>query len=197
MKPRVVVLRPSRRVASAAAAGLVVLATASGCMVMSPVQTDEPYVPADGVPANAGSVALRDLSFVSTGTTGAGVVVSGNAANLGDQEVTLQMRPQAADGTSSSAGVQVQLRPYQQVDLASLALSLPSVQAKPGALTTVQIVAEPGGTTVTQVPILLASGYLATVTPTAGPTGTPTTSQPTGEQTPAATDITTQPEPSR
>lgn len=156
------------RVAAASLSGLAVVGLTAGCMVFSPVQTTVAYDPADGVSTRAGTVALRDLSLV--GGSGPSVV-SGSAVNEGDRPVTIQVAPQASDG-SVAGGSEIVLGPREQVDLATRNLVLPNVAAIPGSVATIRVTAAPGGTTIITVPVLPAEGYLSTVTPTVAPTTT-------------------------
>jgi hypothetical protein len=154
--------RPARR------GGVVLAVATAGCQVNSPVQTDTPYVPADGVPADGGPHAVRDLALVGDGT--GTVVISGSALNLGEQDMTVQIAPQAdPNATSAPTGSEVRLGPREQVNLADKGLQLTDVKTKPGGLVPVTITSSSGGTTVVKVPVLTASGYYATVTP--APTG--------------------------
>lgn len=130
-------------------------------MVFSPVQTTDPYRPADGVEANIGSLAVRDLMLVG----GAGrSVVSGSVVNEGRVPVTVRVQPQASDG-SVADGSELELAAKEQVDLAGRNLVFGDVVAKPGTTTTLRITATPGGTTIVSVPVLAANRYLSTVTP--------------------------------
>lgn len=167
------------RVAAASLSGLAVAGLTAGCMVFSPVQTTVGYDPADGVSTSVGAVDLRDLSLV--GGNGP-AVISGSAVNQGDSRITVQVAQQASDG-SVAGGSEVELEPREQVDLSTRNLVLPNVAAKPGAVATLRITADPGGTTIITVPVLAAEGYYSTVTPTPAPT-TPAT-------TPAAAPTTT------
>ncbi len=154
------------RVAAASLSGLAVIGLTAGCMVFSPVQTTVAYDPADGNAANIGAVALRDLSLVGGGGQ---AVISGGAINEGDTRVTVQVALQASDG-SVAGGSEFQLAPREQVDLSTRNLVLSDVAARPGAVTTLRVTADPGGTTVITVPVLASVRYLSTVTPTAAPT---------------------------
>lgn len=161
-----------RRLAGAAVSAVAVVGLTAGCLVLSPVQTNQPYVPADGMPADVGDVALRDLLLV--GGAGGPAVISGSAINEGGENVQVQVQQQAADGTTSG-GSEIALTPRAQVDLSSQGLVLSKVDAKPGALATLRITATPGGTTVVTVPVLAATDYYSTVTPPpTAPAGTPT-----------------------
>ena len=96
MKRRFLALTPARRPSTRRVvdvlAGVALAVVTTGCQVNSPVQTDAPYVPADGVPADVGDLAVRDLVLVGDGTGTA--VVSGSAINLGDEAMTVQIAPQ-------------------------------------------------------------------------------------------------------
>ncbi|WP_076261793.1 hypothetical protein [Intrasporangium flavum] len=171
MKRRFLVQTPVRRRVSALAAGLALAAVTAGCQVNSPVQTDVAYVPADGVPADVGQLAVRNLVLVGDGTGQA--VVTGSAINLGTDPMTVKFVPQAAQGaTAAPSGSEVPLGPREQVDLAGKGLQLSGVTAKPGTLVPVTITSSTGGTTVAQVPVLPPDGYYSTATP--APTGTTT-----------------------
>lgn len=170
-----------RRLAGATVSAAAVVGLTAGCMVLSPVQTNQPYVPADGLPANVGDVALRDLLLV--GGAGGPAVISGSAINEGGENVQVQVQQQAADGTTSG-GSEIALTPRAQIDLSSQGLVLSKVDAKPGALATLRITATPGGTTIVTVPVLAATDYYATVTPA------PTAPAPAPAQTPTATATT-------
>lgn len=156
--------RPSTRRVPAILAGVALTAVTTGCQVSSPVQTDNAYVAADGVPATVGQLAVRDLALVGDGT--GAVVISGSAINLGNDPMTVQIAPQAgADASAPPSGSEVQLGPREQVNLTTKGLQLSDVKTKPGGLVPVVVTSSTGGTTVVKVPVLPAKGYYATVTP--------------------------------
>jgi hypothetical protein len=160
--------RPSTRRVSTILAGVALAAVTTGCQVSNPVQTDNAYVPADGVPATVGQLAVRDLALVGDGT--GTVVVSGSAINLGNDTMTVQIAPQAgADAAAPPSGSELELAPREQVNLTTKGLQLSDVKTKPGGLVPVVVTSSSGGTTVVKVPVLPAKGYYATVTP--APTG--------------------------
>ena len=161
-------LRPSTRRVSTVLAGVALAAVTTGCQATSPVQTDQQYVPADGVPADVGQLALRDLVLIGDGK--GTVVISGSAVNLGPQDLTVQIAAQAdPNAATPPTGSEVQLRPREQVSLATKGLQLSGVTAKPGGIVPVTVTSSSGGTTVVKVPVLPATGHYATVTP--APTG--------------------------
>ena len=62
----------------------------SACQITSPVTTDMPYDPADGVSVDVGDVAVRDLLVVSEGD-GAPGVVSGLVVNNSSESVEVTL----------------------------------------------------------------------------------------------------------
>ncbi|GAA2469542.1 hypothetical protein [Terrabacter carboxydivorans] len=160
--------RPSTRRVTTVLAGVALALVTTGCQVNSPVQTDVAYQPADGVPADVGHLAVRDLLLVGDGS--GTVVVSGSAVNLGDQDMTVQIAAQAdPNATTAPTGSEVQLSPRQQVNLSTKGLQLSGVKTKPGGVVPVTITSSTGGTTVVKVPVLAPTDYYSTVTP--APTG--------------------------
>ena len=125
--------RPSTRRVSTVLAGVALALATTGCSVNSPVQTNVAYLPADGVQADVGHLAVRDLVLVGDGT--GTVVVSGSATNLGEQDMTVQIAAQPdPNATTPPSGSEVQLRPHEQVNLATKGLQLSAVTTKPGGL---------------------------------------------------------------
>ena len=160
--------RPSTRRVSTVLAGVALALVTTGCQVNSPVQTDVAYLPADGVQADVGHLALRDLVLVGDGT--GTVVVSGSATNLGEQDMTVQIAAQPdPNATTPPSGSEVQLRPHEQVNLATKGLQLSAVTTKPGGLQPLVVTSSTGGTAVVKAPVLTPQNYYSTVTP--APTG--------------------------
>ena len=81
----VLAFAPIPLLVAAALAGVVVL---SGCQVASPIQTNVPYQPADGVAVDLGDVQIRDLVVVS-GAKGEVGTLSGMVVNQGASRVTI------------------------------------------------------------------------------------------------------------
>jgi hypothetical protein len=138
------------------------LTLASGCSITNPRETTGAYLPADGVAADLGTVALRDLVLVSDGKDVA--VLAGSAINSGDTKVTVQFSPQGESTTAAEAS-EVELAAHEQLDLASKGLQFKNVTTKPGRLLPVTIRSSAGGTTMLRVPVLPATGAYATITP--------------------------------
>lgn len=150
-----------RRIAASVVA-VSALTLTSGCAMFNPVETNRAYVPADGVPADIGKLALRDLVLVSDGEGTA--VLSGSAINTGNDELTVQLTPQGQDG-AAAGGSEIELGPREQVNLATKGLQFSGVEAKPGRLLPVAVQSSAGGTQIVRVPVLGATGPYATVTP--------------------------------
>ena len=86
------------RRAAASVLAISALTLASGCSITNPRETTGAYLPADGVAADLGPVALRDLVLVSDGKDAA--VLAGSAINSGDTKITVQFSPQGESTTS-------------------------------------------------------------------------------------------------
>ena len=159
--------RPFVRRALAVGAGLAVAGVTAGCQVNNPLTTNLQYSPADGVPADIGELAIRDLVLV--GGDGSGpLVLSGNAVNRGAESMTVQLAAQpssTAEPTTPLGGSELQLGPREQVDLATKGLQLTGVTSKAGTLVPVSITSSSGGTTIVAVPVVPAVDAYATVTP--------------------------------
>jgi hypothetical protein len=155
-----------RRVAASVVA-VSALTLTSACSMFNPVQTNVPYVQADGVPADIGKLALRDLALVSSGS--GEMVLSGSAVNNGSDELTVRLTPQSAAGAAPSGGSELSLKPHEQVNLATKGVQFSDAPGKPGSLVPVSVTSSAGGTTVVRVPILTPSGAYATLTPAPAP----------------------------
>lgn len=166
VKRRLLPQTPVRRTLTALAAAAVVTVGTAGCQVFSPTATDYPYAPADGIQANVGDVAIRDLVLVVSGSGDA--VVSGGLVNEGSQPVTVQFAPQQQGGSAGS-GSEVRVQPYEQVDLSKQGLQLSGITAKAGALLPVSVTSNAAGTTLLNVPVVDSAGYYSTVTPAPAP----------------------------
>ncbi len=159
--------RPFLRRAVAAGAGLAVVGVTAGCQVNNPLTTNIHYAPADGVQADVGDLAIRDLVLVGDGS--GPLVVSGNATNRGADAMTVQLAAQPGATQEPTApspgGSEIQLGPREQVDLATKGLQLTGVSSKAGTLVPVSITSSTGGTTIVSVPVVPAVDHYATVTP--------------------------------
>ncbi len=161
MKRRFPAQSSLRRVAASVVA-VSALTLTSGCAMFNPVQTDQAYVPADGMPADVGKLALRDLVLVADGEGTA--VLSGSAVNTGGDRITVQLTPQGQQG-AATGGSELELGPREQVNLSTKGLQFSDVEAKPGTLLPVAIQSSDGGTQIVKVPVVKATGSYATITP--------------------------------
>lgn len=163
--------------AAAAALGL------SGCQLTNPIQTTQPYTPADGVAVDLSQVQIRDLVVVAEKKGGPGTL-SGSVVNRGGQQVSITF---AGEG---GATADLQVPAYSTERLSGTnQVSLSTVNAEPGGVTTLQVTTQGAGTNIVQVPVVAAQGYYQTLAPTAAPTsGTSgTSSSPTSTPSSTAT----------
>jgi hypothetical protein len=163
LTPTTLILRP-RRVVTVLGTVLAGAALTS-CAMFSPTQTNEPYIPSDGVPANVGPIEARNLLVVaqSKGATG---VLSGSVVNSGSSATSVTFLTVADSQGSSTNGTTIQLAPHQQQQLSGV--QFPNLPASPGAMTGIVLKTSAGLLNV-QVPVLLPTGYFSTLTPTANP----------------------------
>ncbi len=155
--------RAARLVPLVAAAGLL-----AGCQVFSPIQTNVPFDPADGVPVDLGEVQIRDLVVVAEAKGGPGTLV-GSVNNDGNE---------AAEITVTGEGGQpltLRVPPHQHLSLSTTSRStLQSVAKDPGGMVTLQIATTASGPNIVDVPVLLPNGYYEPFKPTPAPTSTAT-----------------------
>ena len=109
-----------RRPAAALAAVLVGSSIAlAACQTQSPVQTDVPYQPADGINVNLGTVDARGLVLVTAAKGAAGVVVGSLINNSRDPVTVTFLTPEQAQ-SSSANGPSVQLSGNQQMPITGI-----------------------------------------------------------------------------
>ncbi|WP_299444593.1 hypothetical protein [uncultured Phycicoccus sp.] len=147
---------------------------AAGCGVFSPIQTDYPYIPADGVSLSVPGLDLRNLAVISDGAGSEGVLI-GQAVNPGAEAVEVLFGVPGADGSLESAGGRTAVPAYSGAALsdATTAVGLGSVAAAPGEMTQLIVTTEEAGQNVVLVPVLPRDSYysdLATPVPSATPT---------------------------
>lgn len=136
--------------------------------MMSPIQTEQPYAPGDGVTVNLGAVVLHDLVVVAPAKGGPGTL-SGGMRNTSNQAVPVTF---AADGGGTvtfdaPANTEAPLSSDQS------RTTLPSVTAPAGALQQMTVSAPNVGGVSIGVPVLDAQSYYQSLLPTAGATTTP------------------------
>ena len=135
----------------------------SGCQT-SPIQTDVPYQPADGVAVDLGDVQIRDL-LVVTAAKGEIGTLSGLVVNKSNAPVTVTFTTGPgvdglaralvpADGQTRLSGVE-----------GATPVTLPSIAAAPGDIIKVIVSTPAAGAPEVSVPVLLPTGYYASLTP--------------------------------
>jgi hypothetical protein len=148
--------------AAAAALGL------SGCQLTNPLQTEQPYTPADGVAVDLSQVQIRDLVVVAEKKGGPGTL-SGSVVNRGGQQARVSF---AGEGGASA---ELQVPAYSTERLSGTSpVTLSTVNAEPGGVATLQVTTQGAGTNIVQVPVVAAQGYYQTLAPTAAPTSSAT-----------------------
>lgn len=159
--------RPSlRRLVPVAVAGAAL--ALSACQTQSPVQTDVPYVAADGVPVDLGSVQLRDLVVISGGKDKPGVLSAAVSNTSGEAQRLSFALPQGQPVYAEApAHSERRLSDATQVQL-------PAVPVNPGDVVTLSVQSASAPAVVVVVPVLKASGYYASLAPTAAPAPSPT-----------------------
>lgn len=160
----------SVRATTTLAATVASAAVLAGCQVMSPIQTNVAYQPANGVAVDLGDVQIRDLVVVSSAKGEVGTL-SGMVVNNGTQPVTISFAAGAAGGS-----VMAQAPAEKQTRLSGVAgttpITLPSIDAAPGGIVRLTVSTPAGGASEVSVPVLLPDGIYASITPapiTAGP----------------------------
>lgn len=164
--------RPSslRRLLPVAALGAAL--ALSACQTQSPIQTDQAYAPADGVAVDLGSVQLRDLVVISSGKDQPGVLSASVSNTSNDIQRLAFALPQAQPVYArAAANSETRLSGVSQVQL-------PSVPVSPGDVVQLTVQSPTAPAAVVTVPVLPASGYYATLAPTAVPSATTTTAAP-------------------
>ncbi len=161
---------PGAHVLTAAALAGAVLAL-SGCQITSPIQTNVPYQPADGVAVDLGEVQIRDLVIISDAKGGVGTL-SGLAVNKssGPIPVTFTTGPNAAASARAiiPAGTPTQLSGLG----GGTPVTIPSLPAAPGDMAKVIVSTPDAGAPIVLVPVLLPTGYYSSITPAPAQTTT-------------------------
>jgi hypothetical protein len=144
----------------------------SACQTQSPIQTDVPYVAADGVPVDLGSVQLRDLVVISGGKDKPGVLSASVSNTSGDsQRIAFSLAQGQPVYAESPAHSERRLSDATQVQL-------PGVPVNAGDVVTLSVQAASAPAVVVVVPVLKAAGYYATLAPTNAPTTATATATP-------------------
>ena len=140
----------------------------SACQTQSPVQTDYPYQPADGVAVDLGPVQLRDLVVISAGKDKPGVLSASVSNKSADAQRLAFALPQGQP-------VYAETKAYSQERLSEGSqVQLPSVPVNPGDVITLTVQSPAAPAAVVTVPVLPAVGYYSTMSPPAAPSATAT-----------------------
>ncbi len=155
----------------------------SGCQVMSPVQTQAPYVAGDGFPVNLGPVDVRNLLVVSDNKGGPGTI-SASVHNPTRDPVKITFAVQGGSSVSTT------IPPFteQSLSLGEGQVRLDAVPVPPGALVTLQVSTAQAGVNVAQVPVLPSYEFYRSLSPspTGSPPASPTSSSTTSRTPPAS-----------
>ena len=141
---------------------------ASGCAVFSPVQTDLPYIPADGSDLTMPGLDLRNLVVVGEGEGEPGVLV-GQVVNQGPEAVEIQFGLEGATPVTAS----VPAFTGDALNDGGATIRLDSVPSAPGTIVTLAVVTAEGGQNVVSVPVLPPDLYYAEYEPEPLPTPEP------------------------
>jgi len=140
------------RLPAAVAASLLV----SGCAVFSPVQTNEPYVPADGVPLEIPGLSLRNLAVVTATDAGSGVLV-GQVVNETSEAVDVSFGIQG--GPTATGTTTVAAFSGDTISDDTEQVELPAVPAPPGAVVVLTVTTAEAGQNIVEVPVLLDNRF--------------------------------------
>lgn len=134
-----------------------------GCAIMSPVQTNEPALSADGIDANLSStVLLRSLLIVASEKDGPGRI-SGQVVNDESSAVKLTF------STEGGGTADVDVPANSSTNLADKSLTVSKVSVAPGGMADLKVTATGAGDALLQVPVLPPKLYLSTLTPAPAP----------------------------
>lgn len=146
------------RLPAAATAALLV----SGCSVFSPVQTNEPYIPAEGVPLDIPGLSLRNL-LVVTGTDSPTGVLVGQVVN--ETSSSVDVRFGIEGGQAATESTTVAAYSGDTISDSSEQVELPGVPAPPGAVVTLTVSTPEAGENVVVVPVLLDDRFYSDLVP--------------------------------
>jgi hypothetical protein len=149
-------LCPVKRLHRALAVTGAAAATAalSACSFFSPVQTDNKYIPGDGVPVQLGSIAGRNLAIVAEKAGGPGTLV-GAVLNQGDAQAQVGFLTRAESEAGGSVASRVSLGGRESKPIEGIVFA--KVPSAPGTLTDIYLVTSEGKQLVS-VPVLAPTG---------------------------------------
>jgi hypothetical protein len=149
-----VTTRAALALRAAALAGAALIA--SGCAVLSPVQTQYDYQPADGSRLDTGDLELRNLVVVVAEKGGEGVLV-GQAVNPAAQAVEASFQL----GTGTAAKRTVPASSGGTLSEGSSSVLLSDVPGGPGEVVQLTVTTPASGANLVLVPVLAPTGYYA------------------------------------
>ncbi len=145
------------RLSAVAAASLLV----SGCAVFSPIQTDQPYIPAEGVPLTIPGLSLRNLAIVTTPDGAKGIVI-GQVVNETSAAVDVQFGIQG--GSAASGSTAVPAYSGDTISDSTQQVEIPALAAKPGSVVDLTVTTREAGQNVVTVPVLLDNRFYSSLT---------------------------------
>ena len=128
-------------------------AALSACSFFSPVQTDNKYIPADGVPVQLGVIAGRNLAIVADAAGGPGAL-TGAVLNQGDAEAVV----------GASVNTRLSLGGRESKPITGVVFE--KVTSAPGTMTDIYLVTTEGKQLVS-VPVLAPHGFYEELKPKA------------------------------
>lgn len=135
----------------------------SACGVFSPVQTDYPYIPGDGVALTMPGLDLRNLVVVTEGQGAPGTIV-GQAVNEGADAVQVSF---ALEGGGETR-VTVPAFSDDALSLDGSPVVLDAVPDAPGAMVELTVTTPEAGRNVVRVPVLPPTRYYEGLAPAPG-----------------------------
>ena len=158
-------LWPVKRLHRALAVTGAAAATAalSACSFFSPVQTDNKYIPSDGVPVQLGVISGRSLAIVADKAGGPGAL-TGAVLNQGDKQAEVGFLTRGDSEAGASVDTSLSLGGHQSKPITGVVFA--KVPSAPGTMTDIYLVTSEGKQLVS-VPVLAPNGLYATLAPKA------------------------------
>lgn len=139
--------RRGRRVLAALSA-LAATALLSGCAVFSPMATEIPYDPGDGVSVTVDAVEVRDIIVIGT-EEGAEATISAYLVNNSAEEVTVTFLAEGASPATIDVPANTALQASPPGDAG---LTIDSLPVAPGAVVPMQVQVNEGAPAVVNAP---------------------------------------------
>ncbi|OZB50654.1 MAG: hypothetical protein B7X40_01470 [Cellulomonas sp. 14-74-6] len=142
--------RPRRTIAVAVLA-VALVGGLAGCSATNPIQTQRPYSPADGVRATLGPLETTNLLVAGT-AKGHAAALSGGLVNTGADALTVSVAVSGETSTFTVPGHGSVL--IGTGSDSGRTMPIQSLDADPGALTTVTLKVPSAGSAAVQVPVV-------------------------------------------